>query len=408
MKYLQALLAVFFPLVMGNESGCISDVDESVDYFPNKVSPEESTQWTIQYENTYKILSNINRGETYLLYQCGSTPPEDHLDGRHSAVVSVPVEGVALSSTTQIPFIEILGARSKIAAFLGEYVAPFVSSPCTGMLFDEGAIVEILDAANASSIEEYLNLTVFGGGTAFENEISISLSDEDENLAAFEWVKFYSTFFNLEETANMIYNETRDRYTCAEDNANLLACDSETTPVVLWASYSGYCGGWDVATCPNYYCEFAEGCQAEILNSDTQGSLFSDACGRNYMTTEEFMEFGKDADVWIYTSTNFEDMLSEFGDNMTDFVSIQNQEVYDTQGSGANAWFEQRLAEPGRYTQWHKSICYILHLIIHVVIRRCYFAGLLLRCRTREFGSSDTSPTRMVERCLHRSYRQFG
>jgi hypothetical protein len=96
------------------------------------------------------------------------------------------------------------------------------------------------------------------------------------------------------------------------------------------------------------FSEFAEVCQSELLNSDDRGSLFSETCGRNYMTTEEFIEFGQDADIWIYTSPDFDNALANFGANLTDFVSIQNEQVYDTEGQGAGAWFEQRLAEPGK------------------------------------------------------------
>ena len=63
------------------------------------------------------------------------------------------------------------------------------------------------------------------------------------------------------------------------------------------------------------------------------------------MNTTEFMEFGKDADIWIYPSYDFENTLSTFPE-LEDFVSVQNEEVYDN--LGRVGWFEQRLAEPGK------------------------------------------------------------
>lgn len=337
--------------VAANEMGCVANTEEGKDYFPNKVVAEESQHWSVTYEDTYKIVTNSAAGETYLLYQCGTLPPEDQLDGRHASVLSVPLEDVSLLSTTMIPFVEALGAREKIAAYLGS--SSWVTSPCLSTLFDEGLVEEVMDPNNATNIDSVpLDQPVFigqFGDTAFENEVRISLTEEDENLAGFEWIKFYAMFFNMEEPANDIFDATKQRYNCAEENAALLACDNEKTPVVLWGSYSTFCGGWDVAICPNYYCEFAEACHAELLYSEDRGSIYSEDCYRNYMTTEEFVAFGQDADIWIYTSSDFDNMYADYEDVLVNFTSINNQEVYDTEGSGAGAWFEQRLAEPGTY-----------------------------------------------------------
>lgn len=85
---------------------------------------------------------------------------------------------------------------------------------------------------------------------------------------------------------------------------------------------------------------------ATLLHSD-EGSIQSELCGTNYMTTEEFVAFGKDADFWIYTSSDFNVALADFGEDLKDFLSVKSEQVFDTQGSGSSAWFEQRLAEPG-------------------------------------------------------------
>jgi iron complex transport system substrate-binding protein len=350
MKFSRSIFvpALFLRLVAGNEGGCVSEVVEGKDYFPEKVGPEDSTLWSVSYENTYKIVTNEAANETYLLYQCGTEPPMEELDGRHATVVPVPLEDVGLLYTTMIPFLEILGVRESISAFFGS--ASWVSSPCLSQLFDEGKVAEVPDPTNETKVTNVpLDLPSFVGhfgDYAFNKTIRISVTEEDKNLAAFEWIKFYSLFFNLEETANDIFDATKTRYECAEENAALLTSDSEAKPIVLWGSYSSYCSGWSVARCPNYYCEFAEACMATLLHSD-EGSIQSELCGTNYMTTEEFVAFGKDADYWIYTSSDFNVALADFDEDLKDFLSVKNEQVFDTQGSGSSAWFEQRLAEPG-------------------------------------------------------------
>jgi hypothetical protein len=63
------------------------------------------------------------------------------------------------------------------------------------------------------------------------------------------------------------------------------------------------------------------------------------------MTTEEFVAFAKDADHWIYPNSNWNDVYAENEAILDEFVSVSNQNVYDYQGQGSNAWFEQRFVE---------------------------------------------------------------
>jgi hypothetical protein len=64
-----------------------------------------------------------------------------------------------------------------------------------------------------------------------------------------------------------------------------------------------------------------------------------------YLTDEEFAEFGKNAEHWIYTGPTFDDDYNLKKDLLDQFKSVQNKQVFDTQGQGPYAWYEQRLAE---------------------------------------------------------------
>jgi hypothetical protein len=97
----------------GNTRGCLDPtyVDYDLDYFPDKISPTYSKKWDITYHNTYKILTNKFVDETYLLYQCGTEPPASE-DGKHKISIEVPLQdGVALTQTVDIPFLEQLNLR---------------------------------------------------------------------------------------------------------------------------------------------------------------------------------------------------------------------------------------------------------------------------------------------------------
>ncbi len=101
----------FLPHVSANTRSCLNKVDDDVDYFPDKVSPKYSKQWSMSYHNTYKILTNHAEETSFLMYQCGTEPPESEA-GKHDLTFSVPLQdGVVLSSTTHIPKFEQLGLR---------------------------------------------------------------------------------------------------------------------------------------------------------------------------------------------------------------------------------------------------------------------------------------------------------
>jgi hypothetical protein len=355
-----ALVASLATVKAENPLTCLTSVDPDVDYFPDKVQPLDSVLWSIEYANTYKTLFNIAANETYLLYQCGSEPPADQLDGRHAAVVSIPLlGGVAITQTPMIAYLEQLGLMEEISVFISN--PDTISSPCLKGRVDAGD-VRVLQDASASGIADSstdfgadavsnadLSSTVafvspFDSDLPFDTKIVISASSEGPNAAIFEWVDFYAAFFNKEALANQVVDAANSRFDCIAGNAGLIRSDSPDKPVVLWATYSDYCAGWSVAKCGGrYYCEFADACGADILSS-TEGSIT--ACGGfTYMTVEEIVELGKDADFWIYPDRNWDKTFVDNAELLNTMKSVQNKEVYDFQGEGSSGWFEQRLAE---------------------------------------------------------------
>ncbi len=305
---------------------------ETVDLFPDKVEPDQSSYWEISYHGTYKILKNTQPDvdTSYLLHQCGLPMPltESELE-QFDGIFEVPYSGgLLVTETPTIPNIEILGRRSQIRAFAVD--EKLISSPCLSQVVipagkDDGSIA-FLPLYNDTAIEEYVaqhpDTMVFGSGfdtnkRSPKQKIIISSVGEspqlakengrDINQAIFEWLEVYGSLFNQERLAKETVEETAARYECHAENAAILTEERRRQrqrhgrdlhagehPVVLWAyhtqEYDGTDVGWDVGECPNYYCTYATQCHVEILNS-TAGSV--DRWGYTYMTDEEFMEFGK-------------------------------------------------------------------------------------------------------------------
>jgi len=337
--------------------GCVPDgeYDATVDYFPDKVEVRASKFWEIDYFNNYKKVKNEIDGEIFILYQCGTPMPSfSGVDLTH--IISIPLQdGIAMDTTTHIPYMELLGLRTEIKAWMGS--SNFISSPCLKQMIDDDEVVLIPDTndqAAVDSLKDVLgpNVVSFHNNRAkYPSEllnVTLGAYKEASNPEIFEWMKFMAAFFNVEAKANELFDAADSRYECTSNEAEIIAARSNlgdgVQPVVLWASWTSFDGteGWQVGTCPNYYCEFAADCAADIITSRS-GTI--DFFGSLLLTTEAFVAEASEADYWIYPSFNWDSTFELHKDVLMNFKSVQNQQVFDNNGAGASAWFENRLAE---------------------------------------------------------------
>jgi len=341
--------AVSFALVSSvtaNSQECLTSYDADTDYFPDKVTPGTSMLWDVEYHNTYKVATNKYANLTYVLYQCGVEPPA--VEG-YDGIFAVPLqEKVALASTPFVTSLELLGLRDEVGAYFGS--SSWVDSPCFVFLMEQG-VVQVVSQSNnithlgAAGISDD-NVAFFSSPPSSPLNNTVVISDWHENTMSgrMEWLKFFSLFFNAEVMATEVSDEANCRFDAVASNVGSVTSDM-AKPTVLWAYYSGWCGGWDVAECPNYYCEMADACDATILSS-TEGSIEGQCSSYStHMTDEEFKEFGQGADKWIFPSGDWDVIYEANKDLLDQFVAVQNGDVYDYQGSGASAWFELRYAE---------------------------------------------------------------
>lgn len=370
------LVALEHQSALANMMDCVEEesFDPLRDYFPNKYRPttyavpdffevqaelDTTTDLLdIEYHKYYKIVRNNFVNTSYLLYQCGTTPPESEA-GKHHLTLPVPHKGgVALTQTPHITPLELLGKRQEIKAYIGD--PQWISSPCLNYRIENGDLDVVHQegsfGANVTLMENYVeenpDILIIGGlFTGLENEPRVMMAagaQERTNVATFDWIAFYAALFNLEGEANRIISEAKEQYECTSTNAGMITADlpQEEQVTVLWANYfDGY--NWSVAECPTwdhtYYCEYAAHCGANIISRpENVGTQIN---GFWYLNDEEFLELGRNADVWIYPSQFWESLFDNKQSVIEQVKAYQNKEVYDTQGGGPNAWYEQRLAE---------------------------------------------------------------
>ena len=364
-----------------NLQECIdpSDFDPERDYFPHKVTVEVAEHFSVEYFKHYKIVRNVEDDQTYVLVQCGAPHPDPPIAGA-AFVLDVPLTSVALQYSTMEAFFEVLGNRRTVQAILG---TSYSTSLCMKDLIASGNIVELndmlasLDAgyvnqkgllANSPNLEAPFSsdtLVGFVGRTPWNQKtypfpfVRTSDTLEPSLQGLFETTKFYATFLNKEARANEVWDQVQTRLDCVQTNAETVAVErklnfGEESKTILWATYSRFCGGvWDVArTGPFYYNDFAQVCSTTLLTAENGGTVDVPTCSseRKFMTMAEFVEFGKDADVWIYpgaSSVPLNDAEIFTDEIKASFKSFRDQEIYDSNGS--EGWFDQAFIQPGAY-----------------------------------------------------------
>lgn len=337
-----------------DDRNCIPEgqLDPNKDYFPEKAFPEEAKLFTVEYFKTYKIVQNLATNSSYLLYQCGSEPPADQ-EGLHTHTIEIPVRNVGVGQTVTIPFLDTLGHLDEIDIFMTD--VQYVSSPCFLDRIKAGQVLVAANPENQTSLisqsqqdgnqdlKDLLdNMVAFVGPfstTPFKYPVEVSEYLEKTNGAIYEWMLFYSYFFNEEKIAKEAVAAAADRYECVAENAARIEADfPDGKPVVLWGSYSDYCGGWNFAKCPNFYCEIANACSAELLFDEPEAGSLNLCGGYIFKSLEEFIEFGKDADYWIYDNNNVNLAIVEYGDELQQIKAFREKKVFDYQGAGPNKW----------------------------------------------------------------------
>lgn len=329
-----------------NPTGCLdaATVDYNMDYFPIKVEPTLSTQWSITYNNTFKVLTNENTKLSYFLNQCGADIPSTVDVSEYDGVYEIPVTaGFAVTQTSSIAFLNDLGLiPDGLVAYGNDPL--YISNGCVLQSIESNQTMVVSDDANSDNSTTLIFGFPFDERSPFPESSVVEISEFSEftNGATYEWVKFYSAFFNLEGLANELFDAAQHKYGCTLQEASTA---SSTRTQVLWAYYSTNCEGWDVSEpCNNeeyqYPCQFATDCGVELIGA-TNGSVTT--CeGKALLTTDEFVALAQDAAIWIYPSPDWTAIYSQFQQQLDTMSSVQSKNVFDTQKRGDNDWFEER------------------------------------------------------------------
>ncbi len=203
---------------------CIENFDPSTDYFPAKAKLEFARNVSVEYRNSYKVVT-VRRGdgssEQYLLLQCGAPKPMVSGGLAGAPVVSIPITSMFSDSATHMPLLVELGHADVLT---GINAARYVTTQPVLDRIRRGQVVEYapnyiinpeLVIAKAPAI------LMVGGGYPDEYKtirkagIAVVVNDEWEESTALgraEWLKYMALFLNEEAKAERSFDAIRDRY----------------------------------------------------------------------------------------------------------------------------------------------------------------------------------------------------
>lgn len=367
-----------------DDSGCVSSLggeQEGITYFPaemrllpdepmtpNQNDPSQGLKVTIadrfslEYGPNYKILENLDHGDTFVLYRCGLPPPAiDSLPERvrnsNFSFFETPVARFSTGLTIPLEFLSQLsvGDRGSIIDLT------YVTNPCYHAL-EECEILEHVSAYNSSFTERIIVaqselhiVDYFGTGeTGLPIDVPMQISGEAGMLERAEWIKFLAAFFNLEVGAGKIFADIVERY----NEAAVKNVEESERPLVAFISFfegfgDSYPQSWSISSA-GYKQDLVDDAGGRSLNFSATGTYFDNPNnlkialeGVNILVDETYA-----ADPSLYSLATF---LSNFNYTAEEINSLPfADDIYRVDkrlnsgkyGAIGIDWFESAIANP--------------------------------------------------------------
>lgn len=268
---------------------------------------------------------DANRDFTYILQEKNAVVP----DSLHQyTTIPVPLKSIVVTSTTNIPFLEMLGVENKLVGFPH---TDYVSSPKTRALIDQG-IVKNVGQNERLNMEKLIDLSpelIVTFGVDNNNPMIKNLEKsglkvmiqgdwmEQSPLGKAEWLKLYAALFGKEKEAKQLFETIVKEYETAKTSVK----NKKAKATVLYGNM--YQDQWFVAKGNSWVAQFLKDAKANYLWANEKGT------GSLPLTFEKVLEKAKNADVWIAAGT-FKTLndLSANNPHYTQFDAFGKKNVY--------------------------------------------------------------------------------
>jgi len=321
----------------------------------------------VEYEN-YKVLTiskpwpKAEKKYTYLLISSEqlskTTFPKDAYDG----IITNTLERIVVTSTTNIPALELLGEEKSLVGFPG---TDYISSDKTRQLIDNGSVRELgkNEGLNTEVLIELNPDVVVGFGVDGVNKTFETIKKanipviyngdwvESSALAKAEWIKFFGVLYNKEKEADSIFNTIEKNYL----EAKVIAKNAKTKLSILSGAMTK--DVWHLPNGNSPEAQFLKDANVNYLWKETSGN------GSLYLSFEAVLDKAKDADIWLspsyYSSLN---QLEKANPLYTNFEAFKNKSVYSfsntTGATGGVLYYELGIARPDLVLKDLIKICH--------------------------------------------------
>ncbi len=264
--------------------------------------------------------------------------------------IQIPINSIVVTSTTHIPFLELLNVEDKLAGFPN---TDYVSSAKTRSLIEKGFIKDLghEESINTELLLDLKPDLVVGFSLNSNNKtfstieklgIPVLLNGdwlEETPLGRAEWIKFFGVLFDKEKMADSIFNVLEKNYLEAKD----IASKATEKPTVI--SGGLFKDVWNLPAGDSFEAAFLKDANTNYLWKDSKGK------GSLSLNIENVFEKGKDAEFWISPSYyKTLEQLNNANDMYPKLRAVQNKNIFtyvNKQGeNGGIIYFELAPARP--------------------------------------------------------------
>jgi len=314
---------------------------------------EYATSLAIYKQNGYSIVKVINpwpnaeKDFTYILKEKNATVPDSLIKYN---TIQVPLESIVVTSTTIVPYLEMLGVENKLVGFPH---TDFISSVKTRKLIDNGTVKNVgqneklnMEMLIDRSPELIVTFGIDNNNPMLDNLTKSGLKVliqadwmEQSPLGKAEWIKLYGALFGKEKEAKNQFETIVKNY----KDALALVATKKPTATVLYGSM--YQDQWYVAKANSWVAQFIKDAKANYLWSDVAGT------GSIGLSFEQVLEKAKSANYWI-ASGSYKTVaeLNAINPHYSQFDAFKTKQIYTFEGktgaTGGTIYYETAPSRP--------------------------------------------------------------
>lgn len=290
---------------------------------------------------------DANKNFTYVLKEKNASVPDSL---QKYTQLSVPLQSIVVTSTTNVPFLEMLHVEKSLTGFPH---TDYISSEKTRKLIDAG-IVKNVGQNERLNIEKLIDLApeaIVTFGVDNNNPMIANLEKsglnviiqadwmEQSPLGKAEWIKLYAALFGKEKEGKKLFDNIVKNY----NEALKLVANQKAASTVLYGSM--YQNQWFVAKGKSWVAQFMKDAKSNYLWANLEGS------GSLGLPFENILDKAKNADIWIATGS-FKDLkdLADSNPHYSQFAAFNNKNIYTFESrfgaTGGTIYYELAPSRP--------------------------------------------------------------